>query len=193
MNQRTGILGPLILVMIGLLLLLNNLGMLPLGLWGTVWRFWPVVLILIGLNVLATHSDSQSRYILFVLLGIVTVIGVTAIAYSWPVWHQTEDLNDKDLSIADHHGMFRVFVDLSDANFSGARMEDSRLIFVDMNRANLEGADLEGAIMVFVDLSDANLKNMDVRGAKFIFVEMGNAELEGTDIQTADLIFTAGN
>lgn len=193
MNQRTGILGPLILVMIGLLLLLNNLGMLPLGLWGTVWRFWPVILILIGLDVLATHSDSQSKYIIFVLLGIVIVIGVTAIAYSWPVGYQAEDLNDKDMSGADHHGMVRVFVDLSDTNFSGARMEDSRLIFADMNRANLEGADLEGAVLIFVDLSNANLKNMDVRGAKFIFVEMGNAELEGTDIQTADLIFTAGN
>ena len=190
MKLRSGILGPLVLVIIGLLLLLNNMGMLPLGFWGTIWRFWPLILILIGLDILATHSESRKTYILFILLGIVIVAGVIAISITWPVEQQVEARSGQDLSGA--QSMTRIFIDLSNANFSGAHLERSRLIFADMNNANLEGASLNGAVLVFVDLSNANLKNMDVEDAKFIFVDMSNAELEGTDMNRANLIFTLG-
>jgi Tfp pilus assembly major pilin PilA len=190
MKPRSGILGPLVLVIIGLLLLLNNMGMLPLGFWGTVWRFWPVILILIGLDILATHSESRKTYILFILLGIVIVAGVIAISITWPVEQQVEARSGQDLSGT--QSMTRIFIDLSNANFSGAHLERSRFIFADMNNANLEGASLNQAILVFVDLSNANLKNMDVDNTKFIFVDMSNAELEGTDMNRANLIFTLG-
>jgi len=190
MKLRSGILGPLVLVIIGLLLLLNNMGMLPLGFWGTIWRFWPLILILIGLDILATHSESRKTYILFILLGIVIVAGVIAIALTWPVTQQVEVQSGQDLSGT--QSMTRIFIDLSNANFSGADLDQSRLIFADMNNANLEGASLNGAVLVFVDLSNANLKNMDVENTKFIFVDMSNAELEGTDMNRAELIFTLG-
>ncbi|NIA03072.1 MAG: hypothetical protein GWP12_00820 [Nitrospirae bacterium] len=189
MEQRSGILGPLVLVIIGLLLLFNNIGLLPMGFWGTVWRFWPVILILIGLDILATHAGSRKTYILFILLGIVIVIGVIAIALTWPP--QVEARSGQDLGGA--QSMNRIFVDLSNANFSGAHLEQSRFIIADMSYANLEGASLNGAVLVLVDLSNANLKNMDVDDAKFIFVDMSNAELEGTDMNKAELIFTFGN
>jgi hypothetical protein len=190
MKPRSGILGPLVLVIIGLLLLINNMGMLPLGFWGTVWRFWPVILILIGLDILATHAGSRKTYILFILLGIVIVIGFIAISITWPVSPQVEARSGQDLS--GEQSMNRIFIDLSNANFSSARLDNSRLIFADMNNANLEGASLNRAVLVFVDLSHANLKNMDVEDAKFIFVDMSHAELEGTDMNRADLIFTLG-
>ncbi len=41
------------LLFLGILLLLQNFGVLPWGLWGTLWRFWPVLLIIIGLDILA--------------------------------------------------------------------------------------------------------------------------------------------
>jgi hypothetical protein len=189
MKPRSGIFGPLVLVIIGLLLLFNNMGMLPSGFWGTVWHFWPVILILIGLDILATHAGSRKSYILFIILGIVIVIGVIAISITWPVAQQTR--NGQNLSGA--QSMDRIFINLKDANFSGAHLEGSRLIFADLNNANLEGASLNGAVLVFVDLSNANLKNMDVEETKFIFVDMSNAELEGTDMHRADLIFTLGN
>ncbi|MBE0524217.1 MAG: pentapeptide repeat-containing protein [Methanosarcinales archaeon] len=190
MKQRLGILGPLVLVIIGLFLLFNNIGMLPLGFWGTVWRFWPVILILIGLDILATHSESRKTYILFILLGTVIVIGVIAIALTWQAAPRAEARSGQDLNGA--QSMNRIFIDLSNANFSGAHLEGSRLIFADMSNANLEGASLNGALLVFVDLSNANLNNMDVEDARFIFVDMSNAELEGTDMHRADLIFTLG-
>ncbi|MFH0913983.1 MAG: DUF5668 domain-containing protein [Chloroflexota bacterium] len=40
------------LFFIGIVLLLQTLNLLPWGLWGVLWRFWPVILILIGLGIL---------------------------------------------------------------------------------------------------------------------------------------------
>jgi len=36
----------------GVVLLLQTLGILPWGLWGILWRFWPVLIIIIGLGIL---------------------------------------------------------------------------------------------------------------------------------------------
>jgi len=40
------------LVFLGAVFLLQTLNVLPWGLWGTLWRFWPVLIIIIGLGVL---------------------------------------------------------------------------------------------------------------------------------------------
>lgn len=47
-GRRPRLLGPVVLIALGLLLLLNNLGWLPVDL----WKLWPLVLILIGLEML---------------------------------------------------------------------------------------------------------------------------------------------
>ncbi len=38
-----------ILLFVGIVLLLQTLGVVPWGLWGTLWRIWPLLLIIIGL------------------------------------------------------------------------------------------------------------------------------------------------
>ena len=64
----------LILVAAGVRFLLQNLGVLGWGLWGTLWRFWPVVLLLIGLNILLRgHSP-------WLMLGITAAVLVGVIA-----------------------------------------------------------------------------------------------------------------
>lgn len=70
----------LILIAAGVVLLLNNFGVLPWGVWGTLWRFWPVLLVLIGLNIIwgRSHpwaSGAASLVIILIVLGI--AIGVT--------------------------------------------------------------------------------------------------------------------
>jgi len=49
-RRRHGFLGPLILIALGVIFLLQNLGLLSWNIWGSLWRLWPVVLILIGLE-----------------------------------------------------------------------------------------------------------------------------------------------
>lgn len=72
---RFSLLG-VILVALGVVLLLNNLGVLPWGVWRTLWRFWPVILVLIGLNIL---WGGRSPW-LILLITVVVLAGVVALA-----------------------------------------------------------------------------------------------------------------
>ena len=44
--------GALILIILGAVFLLNNFGILSWGVWDTLWRFWPVLLVIWGLQLL---------------------------------------------------------------------------------------------------------------------------------------------
>lgn len=46
------------LLFLGIVFLLQTLNVLPWGLWGTLWRFWPVLIIIIGLGVLLRHYNA---------------------------------------------------------------------------------------------------------------------------------------
>ncbi len=43
------------LVFLGIVFLLQSFNFLPWGLWETLWRFWPVLIIIIGLGILLRH------------------------------------------------------------------------------------------------------------------------------------------
>ena len=45
------------LLFLGIVLLLQTLNVLPWGLWGTLWRFWPVLIIITGLGILLRHYN----------------------------------------------------------------------------------------------------------------------------------------
>lgn len=56
-HRRPSIVGPVVLILFGAVLLLQNLGILHWGLWTEIWRFWPVLLILLGVEVLLGRSS----------------------------------------------------------------------------------------------------------------------------------------
>lgn len=64
-----------IIIVVGIVLLLNNFGFLPLGLGGTLVRFWPVLIILIGVNIIwgRSHPWLVSG---ITLLAIFAVLGI---------------------------------------------------------------------------------------------------------------------
>jgi len=67
----------LILVVLGILFLLENLGVVSAGIWGIIWRFWPVLIILIGLNILwGRRHPGAMLAITAVLLVAVVIAGV---------------------------------------------------------------------------------------------------------------------
>ena len=45
------------LVFIGIVFFLQTLNILPWGLWGTLWRFWPALIIIIGLSILIRRHN----------------------------------------------------------------------------------------------------------------------------------------
>ena len=58
--------GPAILITLGIVFLLNNFEILPWDIWLSLWKFWPVVLILVGVEILLGKNASIKT---FVILG----------------------------------------------------------------------------------------------------------------------------
>jgi hypothetical protein len=72
---RTGFVAPLILIGLGVLFLLNNLGVLDWSIWEAVFRFWPVLLIAVGLDILVGRRSTAGS--LLVGTVIILLIGLS--------------------------------------------------------------------------------------------------------------------
>lgn len=70
-RRPRSVVGPVILILLGLAFLLNNLDILPFNMWSFLWRLWPVWLIAIGLDILIGRRVAWGSY---VVLGLVLAI-----------------------------------------------------------------------------------------------------------------------
>ncbi|HEX7587428.1 MAG TPA: DUF5668 domain-containing protein [Anaerolineae bacterium] len=66
-HRRPSLIGPLILITLGVLFLLANFGMLPLSFWEIAARFWPLVLILVGLELVFGRRSAIGALVVVVL------------------------------------------------------------------------------------------------------------------------------
>jgi Cell wall-active antibiotics response 4TMS YvqF/Domain of unknown function (DUF5668) len=76
--RHGGLVGPAVLVALGVVFLLNNLGYLGWGVWETLLRLWPVLLIAIGLDLLIGR-----RSILGSALVVLLVLAALGAAIWW--------------------------------------------------------------------------------------------------------------
>ena len=72
-RRRGGFVWPLILITLGVLFLLSNMGMLNWNVWEAIWRMWPVLLIAIGLDILFGRRSAIGALISVAL--VVALIG----------------------------------------------------------------------------------------------------------------------
>lgn len=63
----------LIFLFIGGVLLLDNFGMIDFQ-WGVIWRFWPLVLIILGVNMLFPNDDSNRGGIISIIITIAALV-----------------------------------------------------------------------------------------------------------------------
>ena len=71
-HRRPSLIGPLILITLGVLFLLANFGMLPLSFWEIAARFWPLILVLVGLELVFGRRSAIGALVVVVLwLGLV--------------------------------------------------------------------------------------------------------------------------
>ena len=73
-NKGGGMLGGLFLVFIGIVFLLNNLGLVPGSVWNELWKFWPVLVILIGIRVLAGRN-----FVSRILISLITLFAFAGV------------------------------------------------------------------------------------------------------------------
>ena len=78
-HHRSG-LGALLLIFLGVIFLLNNFGILSWDIWNIVWRFWPLLLILAGLQLVMGRSRSSQIIILLVGLLFIAAVILYALA-----------------------------------------------------------------------------------------------------------------
>lgn len=78
MNQerewRGSSVGAIFLILLGLIFLLNNFGVLSWSVWGILWRFWPIVLVLWGLQAIFGRSRFARLIVGVISLLIVVLI-----------------------------------------------------------------------------------------------------------------------
>lgn len=82
--RRGSITGALILIVLGLVLTLYNLGYLPGEVWYSLWRFWPVILILVGLDIALRRFPTWFALPLLLLTVIVAVGAALLVAPTLP-------------------------------------------------------------------------------------------------------------
>lgn len=70
----------IILISAGAVFLLNNFGYLPWGAWSTLWRFWPIFLIIWGLQAIFGRSRLMNSIISFIAILIVALIFLLVVA-----------------------------------------------------------------------------------------------------------------
>ncbi len=91
--HRRSYFGPILLIVVGLLFLGNNLGFIPGEGWEAIWKLWPVLLIIAGLNDLIQREGiawpillmGLGTFLLINNLGPQSWISWTKIIQLWPV------------------------------------------------------------------------------------------------------------
>jgi hypothetical protein len=75
------------LIGIGVLLLLNNLGIVAWSTWNLIWRFWPLILIAVGIDIIfgqrSTLGAILSAFLVLAILGVIA--GATFFADQLPM------------------------------------------------------------------------------------------------------------
>ena len=66
-KREPSLVGPVILIGLGILFLLNNLGILPWSVWEMIFRLWPVLIIAAGLEILIGRRSVLGSLVVLVL------------------------------------------------------------------------------------------------------------------------------
>ena len=211
MKRRQGFVGPLLLITIGFILLFNKLELIHWISWGSLWHYWPVLLILWGIEILARHTESDVVYFMAVFLSILVIIGTVLLALNgYPPTDKNRDnlrvfiynnkyLDNKDFNFADLdnadfnnsnlNGADMNFAGMQYANFSNSSLNGANLNFADLKYAKFDNANLEGANINFADLSYTDMRNSVLDGANLNFVDLDGANMAGARIKGASHVF----
>jgi len=164
----------LILIFIGAVFLLNNFGVIDFY-WGSVWRFWPLIFILIGANMLFSRLNGSTGSILSVSLTLVALIFLGyqgtrepehRMGRSWFFHHNDWDEDSTDTV-------------RSNANWTSTNT------FTELYAANTKRAELNikgGATSYRLDDTTSNLFNAEVKQ------NFGNYTLEKTTRDSVEVL-----
>ncbi len=113
----------IILVFIGTVFLLENYGVIDFR-WTYVWKFWPIVLIVSGINIIFSRSESTAGKWLIIAT---TIFALGLITYTNLGTHKKVDrnwlsYNDEDTEIEDTKGAKSFYEEAYDGKFKNATL-----------------------------------------------------------------------
>ncbi len=85
MKNNRGFFGPLLIIFVGIVFLLNNFNLLPWSSWDLFFKLWPVVLVVIGLEILL-EGTRWARY----MVGLVLLLLVLFLASQVLMWNNVQ-------------------------------------------------------------------------------------------------------
>jgi hypothetical protein len=125
---------PIMLISLGVLLLLSNLGIVAWSTWNLLWRFWPLVLVAIGIDVLFGQRSAFGAIIsaFLVLILIAVVAGAVFFADQLPVLSRYTQDSPWQTSHIEHElddfESANVFIDWTSQPGSLFALDDSRTL-----------------------------------------------------------------
>ncbi len=83
--QHRGMVWPIILILVGVVYLLNNLGLIDAPTWQSIWQLWPVIFLAIGLDSLIRRKEIAGPVFMF---GLGTVFLLNNLGWlTWDAWN----------------------------------------------------------------------------------------------------------
>ena len=209
-RRRVSLVGPAILIGLGLLFLANNFGLLPGNVWAVAWRFWPLLLVLLGLEILIGRRSTLVSAIIAVV-GILLIVGLVAAAVYWGwggvsqsgvtehVVQEMEGAESAAVTLDFPVGDLRVRAledspDLMDARFSGLPVE--RRYEVRAGRGDLRLKSREGSFIWWPGATVENSWDIALSSRVPLILDVdtgvGQTALDLSDLQVTEFSLEAG-
>lgn len=204
-----------LLIGLGLIFLLNNFGLVAWDVWGGIWRFWPLVLILFGLQALFGRGRFGSFLVFLLTLIIIGALAIWSLLGSGPLqfWagetkHDTLTIGDDEylditkLSLNVHEGIGTVFIqdDVSsrlfnlDASYVGGgkpsvdKKQTADTLLIDVNRSSAGGFFWRGGDFN----SDITLGNPFLKTSVNLKTGVGTARMDLDEVSLERLKIESG-
>jgi hypothetical protein len=133
--RRGGLVGPVVLIGLGVVFLLNNLGILSWSMWDVIFRLWPVLLIAAGLDIIIGRRSAWGSLLalaltLIVLAGALWLFGAYAGAEragpGEEIRQALDGATEAEVIIAHSVGTLRVEALLESANLIEGTLRPGR-------------------------------------------------------------------
>lgn len=213
MSNKRAILGILIIAL-GVLFLLNNLGFIDFSvLWG-IWNMWPLLLVAIGFNIIFKENQKVIYAIWIVFFALHIFYGIYLQNNSHPSHHQMDMMGENSRVVIEKPqvteygqldldlGAAELTIEKEDKNLVVAEIRGRDLNFYENYKNNKQEAEISFAGVNFsgMDFRDHGPSNYEFYLNENVLWELdldlgaisGNINLEDVPVRSIDLDFGAG-
>lgn len=120
------------IIIFGLMLLAGNLGLIPIGFWQHLWRFWPVALIILGAGFIFS-KEKRSGWFLASLIILILILAGSLIWWSYDVSDQTSIETVVSENYYSEASSLEVDINYGAADLKVAETSDSKAIIGTIN------------------------------------------------------------